>query len=120
MRVSIDRNTGAYESFRWLVVPDDEYLNERPRFRSKRAMTTPEVESGDYVQKPLEPSISVGSALAAKQVILQKIRDAEREQILNDFRSARSTVSGTIKRMDGTGSAVVEAGKIERFFPGIK
>ena len=52
-------------------------------------------------------------AQAAKQVILQKIRDAEREQVLNDF-LARSDalVSGTVKRME-RGSAVIESGRIE-------
>ncbi len=56
-------------------------------------------------------------AQAAKQVILQRIRDAEREQILQDFLERKEfIVSGTIKRME-RGNAIVEAGKIEAVLP---
>ena len=52
----------------------------------------PEFQVGDFIEEPLEP-IDFGriGAQAAKQVILQKIRDAEREQILSDFLSVAST-----------------------------
>ena len=54
---------------------------------------------------------------ALEQAILQKIRDAEREQVLNDFLDRGETiVSGTIKRMD-KGDAIVETGKIEARLP---
>ena len=120
VRVSIDRNTGNFESFRrWQVVPDDEYVNEYLQVPLSEARNDDsEVESGDYLEEALEP-IDFGriGAQAAKQVILQKIRDAEREQILNDFLERKEhVVSGTIKRME-RGSAVVEAGKIEALLP---
>jgi transcription termination/antitermination protein NusA len=94
VRVSIDRSTGNFESFRrWLIVPENEYVNEyleRPLPEAQK--DDPEIEAGDYLEEPLEP-IDFGriGAQAAKQVILQKIRDAEREQILADFWSARNT-----------------------------
>ena len=87
-RVSIDRETGDYESFRrWTVVPDEEH--EEPAHQiaiTDAAERDPALEMGDVVEEPLEP-VEFGriGAQAAKQVILQKIRDAEREQILNDF-----------------------------------
>src|SRR5262250_1782545 len=87
-RVSIDRETGDYESFRrWTVVPDEEH--EEPAHQiaiTDAADRDPELRLGDVVEEPLEP-VEFGriGAQAAKQVILQKIRDAEREQILNDF-----------------------------------
>ena len=88
VRVSIDRNTGNYDSFRrWQVVADNEYVNEYLQVPLSDAQKDdPEVEAGDYLEEPLEP-IDFGriGAQAAKQVILQKIRDAEREQILADF-----------------------------------
>ena len=120
VRVSIDRNTGNYDSFRrWQVVPDDEYVNEYLQVPlSDARKDDPEVEAGDYLEEPLEP-IDFGriGAQAAKQVILQKIRDAEREQILSDFLSrGEHVVSGTIKRME-RGNAIVEAGKIEALLP---
>ena len=120
VRVSIDRNTGNYDSFRrWQVVADDEYVNEYLQVPlSDARKDDPEVEAGDYLEEPLEP-IDFGriGAQAAKQVILQKIRDAEREQILSDFLSrGEHVVSGTIKRME-RGNAIIEAGKIEALLP---
>ena len=120
VRVSIDRATGNFESFRrWQVVADDEYVNEFLEIPlSDARKDDPEVEAGDYLEEPLEP-IDFGriGAQAAKQVILQKIRDAEREQILNDFLDRKEhVVSGTIKRME-RGNAIIEAGKIEALLP---
>ena len=120
VRVSIDRNTGNFESFRrWQVVADEEYVNEYLQVPvSDARKDDPEVDAGDYLEEPLEP-IDFGriGAQAAKQVILQRIRDAEREQILNDFLARKEhVVSGTIKRME-RGNAIVEAGKIEALLP---
>jgi N utilization substance protein A len=78
----------------------------------------PELQVDDYIEEPLEP-IEFGriGAQAAKQAILQKIRDAEREQVLNDFLERGETiVSGTVKRMD-KGDAIIEMGKIEARLP---
>ncbi len=120
VRVAIDRDTGNYESFRrWLIVADNEYVNEYLQMPLSDAQKDdPEIEAGDYLEEPLEP-IDFGriGAQAAKQVILQKIRDAEREQILQDFLERKEhVVSGTIKRME-RGNAIVEAGKIEAMLP---
>ena len=120
VRVSIDRNTGSFESFRrWQVVPDNEYVNEYLETPLSEAVKSDaEIECGDSIEEPLEP-IDFGriGAQAAKQVILQKIRDAEREQILADFlERGDQIVYGTIKRME-RGNAVIEAGKIEALLP---
>jgi N utilization substance protein A len=120
VRVSIDRNTGEFESFRrWHVVAEDEFVNEYLQIPlSEASKDDAEVELGDFIEEPLEP-IDFGriGAQAAKQVILQKIRDAEREQILNDFLERKEhLVTGTIKRME-RGNAIVESGKIEALLP---
>ncbi|MDP3438533.1 MAG: transcription termination factor NusA, partial [Azonexus sp.] len=120
VRVSIDRATGSFESFRrWQVVPDNEYVNEFLQIPLSDAQKDdPEVEAGDSIEEALEP-IDFGriGAQAAKQVILQKIRDAEREQILADFlERGDHIVYGTIKRME-RGNAIIEAGKIEALLP---
>jgi N utilization substance protein A len=120
VRVAIDRATGSYESFRrWQVVPDNEYVNEyMEKPLSEAQKDDPEIECGDTLEEPQE-AIDFGriGAQAAKQVILQKIRDAEREQILSDFLDRKeSVVFGTIKRME-RGNAIVEAGKIEALLP---
>ena len=87
-RVHIDRETGDYESFRrWQVVLDEEIEEPARQLTLEQARErVPDIELEGYVEEPLEP-IEFGriGAQAAKQVILQKIRDAEREQILNDF-----------------------------------
>ncbi|GBG01543.1 transcription termination/antitermination protein NusA [Azospira sp. I13] len=120
VRVVIDRNTGEYESFRrWNVVADEAYVNEFLELPlSEAAKQDDSVEVGDIIEESLEP-IDFGriGAQAAKQVILQRIRDAEREQILSDFLERKEhIVSGTIKRME-RGNAIIEAGKIEALLP---
>ena len=120
VRVVVDRMTGDYETFRrWIVVADESYLNEEMQIPLSEAQEQdPEVEIGDYLEEELEP-IDFGriGAQAAKQVILQKIRDAERDQILNDFLERKKhLVTGTIKRME-RGNAIVEAGKVEALLP---
>ena len=119
--VAIDRETGDHEGFRrWLVVPDEAGLQEpdKQEMLSDAVEIVPNIQVGEYIEEPLEP-IEFGriGAQAAKQAILQKIRDAEREQVLNDFLDRGETiVSGTIKRMD-KGDAIIETGKIEARLP---
>jgi N utilization substance protein A len=115
-RVSIDRVTGDYQSFRrWLVVEDGavEHL-ERQIALNDATQVDSSLQIGSYLEKPLEP-IEFGriGAQAAKQVIFQKIRDAEREQTLNDFLEREEyLITGTVKRME-RGNAIIESGKIE-------
>jgi N utilization substance protein A len=120
VRVEIDRETGEYESFRrWLVLPDDQVDNDEAQMGLIDAREQlPDVQEGDYIEEDLEP-IDFGriGAQAAKQVILQKIRDAEREQVLNDFLERKEhLVTGTVKRME-RGNAIIEAGRIEALLP---
>ncbi|GBL46638.1 transcription termination protein NusA [Sulfuriferula multivorans] len=119
-RVSIDRETGNYDSFRvWEVVADDAMeFPDRQIGLSEAQQQQPDIQLGNFIEEMLEP-IEFGriGAQAAKQVILQKIRDAEREQILNDFLLRKEyLVTGTIKRME-RGSAIIESGRIEGLLP---
>ncbi len=119
-RVAIDRETGDYESFRrWQVVPDDALEEPARQLTLEEARKiNPDVELEGYIEEPLEP-VEFGriGAQAAKQVILQKIRDAEREQILNDFLEREEfIVTGSIKRME-RGNAIIESGRIEAILP---
>jgi len=118
VRVQIDRQSGDYEAFRrWQVVTEQELESEDNQILLVDAQYDhPEIEVGDYVEEPLE-AVEFGriGAQAAKQVILQKIRDAEREQILNDFLERKEhLVTGVVKRMD-RGNAIIESGRIEGF-----
>ena len=117
MRVAVDRDTGEYETFRrWLVVPDSAGLQnpDAEELLSEALERIPDIEEGDYIEEAVE-SVTIGriGAQAAKQVILQKIRDAEREQLLNDFLSRGEKIMvGTVKRLD-KGDIIVESGRVE-------
>ena len=117
MRVSVDRESGEYETFRrWLVVPDSAGLQnpDSEELLTDAQDRIADIEEGDYIEEPVE-SVSIGriGAQAAKQVILQKIRDAEREQLLNDFLSRGDKIFvGTVKRLD-KGDIIVESGRVE-------
>ncbi len=121
IRVAVDRETGEYDAFRrWLVVPDEAGLQEPGHqiILTDAREQIPDVEVDEYIEEPL-PRQDLGRRFAqdTKQVILQKIRDAEREQLLAEFLSRNdSIVNGTIKRMD-KGDAIVEIGKIEGRLP---
>ena len=102
VRVAINRDNGEYQSFRrWQIVADEALENPAAQvaLSDERAKGLAE---GDYIEEPLE-SIEFGriGAQAAKQVILQKVREAEREQILDDFLARKEhLVTGVIKRME--------------------
>ena len=120
VRVSIDRVTGDYESFRrWEVVVDDDIeFPERQIKLTEAQKRKPDAQLGDFFEEHIEP-VDFGriGAQTAKQVILQRIRDAEREQILNDFLARdEELVTGTIKRME-RGNAIVESGRLESVLP---
>ena len=104
IRVSIDRETGDYDTFRrWLVVESDEVL-ENPE-----AELTPEeakeqnlvLEPGQYHEIEVD-SVEFGriAAQTAKQVIVQKVREAERAQVVEAY-SGRvgELINGQVKRV---------------------
>ena len=117
IRVSMDRDTGDYETFRrWLVVPDDAGLQnpDAEELLMDARDRLADVEEGEYIEELID-SLPIGriGAMAAKQVILQKIRDAEREMLLQDFMSRGEKIFvGTVKRMD-KGDMIVESGRVE-------
>jgi N utilization substance protein A len=120
VRVAIDPLTGNYQSFRrWQVVPDEAVENRAHQIPLSEAVKVkPDISLEEYIEEPLEP-VEFGriGAQTAKQVILQKIRDAEREQILNDFLGRKEhLVTGVIKRME-RGNAIVESGRLEALLP---
>ena len=103
VRVVIDRESGAYDAFRrWQVVSDEEFYEPGIQLLIDHAVKRDaNLNIGDFVEEPLE-AVEFGriGAQAAKQVILQRIRDAEREQILTDFlERGENIVLGQVKRM---------------------
>jgi N utilization substance protein A len=120
VRVAIDHETGNYQSFRrWQVVENDAVEDPARQISLNEALQRDaNIQLEEFIEETLEP-IEFGriGAQAAKQVIFQKIRDAEREQILNDFLERKEyMVTGTIKRME-RGNAIIESGKVEAALP---
>jgi N utilization substance protein A len=120
VRAAVDRETGDFTFFRrWQVVDDAAFEAPSRQYLLHEAREqNPDSQIGDYIEEPLG-GLEIGriGAQTAKQVILQKIRDAEREQILNDFMARKEhLVTGMIKRME-RGSAIIESGRLEAMLP---
>jgi N utilization substance protein A len=121
VRVAIDRRTGQYETFRrWKVFADDSTELEVPdhELRLDDAVDiNPQAQVGDYVEEPME-SVAFGriAAQQAKQVIVQKVREAERAQVVEAYRDrVGQLVSGVVKRVDRNGIYVDLGGNAEGF-----
>src|SRR5581483_5336397 len=120
VRASVDRVTGDFSFFRrWHVVTKDEFeVPSRQYMLHEAQEIKADAQLGDYIEEPIE-GFEMGriGAQTAKQVILQKIRDAERSQILNDFLARKEhLVTGVIKRME-RGNALIESGRLEAVLP---
>ncbi len=105
VRVSIDRKTGEYEAFRrWEVIADDEELEfpERQIPLSEARKEAPDVEVGSYLEEPMEPpEFGRIAAQSAKQVIVQRVRDAERAKVVDEYKDRVGEIlSGVVKRVD--------------------
>ena len=116
-KVVIDRETGNYETFRaWEVVEDDfeEFDEALHVLASDEKVTSASLQPGDYVKEPIERAeFGRIQAQAAKQVIMQKVREASREQIVERFKDREGEmVSGTVKRME-RGDVIVDLGDAE-------
>ncbi len=112
VRVAIDRETGDYHAFRrWEVVPDDveEFEPERQIRLSEARERQPGIEVGEYIEEPIE-SVEFGriGAQTAKQVIVQKVREAERAKVVETFKDRKGEiVTGQVKRLD-KGNVIVD------------
>lgn len=107
VRVAIDRTTGDYDTFRrWEVV--EAYSEDEPDAPLRQIILDvaraeyPEIEVGEFVEEPIE-SIEFGriAAQAAKQVIVQKVREAERAKVVEAYQGREGElVTGVVKRID--------------------
>jgi len=123
VRVTIDRETGDYDTFRrWLVFEDESTELETPdrELRMIDAVDVDEAaEPGGYVEVPMD-SVDFGriAAQTAKQVIVQKVREAEREQVVEEYQGREGEMlSGLVKRVDRNGVYIDLGGNAEGFVP---
>ena len=117
VRVTIDRESGDYETFRrWEVLPDDadaeifESVDRQMRHMDAVDIDA-EIEVGQYIEEPLE-NVEFGriAAQAAKQVIVQKVREAERAQVVEAYQDrVGELLTGLVKRME-RGSVIIDLG----------
>ncbi|MFZ1343285.1 transcription termination factor NusA [Thiothrix eikelboomii] len=109
VRVAVNRNTGDYDTYRrWLVVDDEDPNFESPErqillsYAHSRGL---DVEVGEYIEEKIE-SVEFGriAAQTAKQVIVAKVREAEREKLVSSYRDkVGQLIMGTVKRVDRKG-----------------
>ncbi len=123
VRVDIDRETGDYETFRrWLVVEDTGEGLENPLAEitlEAALLDDPDIQPGDYIEEQIE-SVEFGriAAQTAKQVIVQKVREAERARVIDAYTGREGElVMGTVKRVE-RGNVYLDLGdNVEAFIP---
>ncbi|GAB2694810.1 transcription termination factor NusA [Aliiglaciecola sp. 3_MG-2023] len=105
VRVNIDRETGDFDTFRrWVVIPDDQ-VQENPYAEitfSAAQVDDPEIQLGDFIEDQIE-SIKFDriTTQTAKQVIVQKVREAERAQMIAEYEDrVGDLVTGTVKKVN--------------------
>lgn len=121
LRVKLDPRSGEYETFRyWDVVADDEV--EFPDYQlalSEAQKRSPTIALGESIQE-LIPSIEFGriAAQTARQVIMQKVREAERQQIVDQFKAKLGQlIYGTVKKVTRDNIIIELGSKAEAFMP---
>ena len=122
VRVAIDRETGAYDTFRrWEIVEDDaeQEFPLRQLTLSAARLDEPEIEPGGYAEEQID-SVAFGriAAQTAKQVIVQKVREAERERVVEAYSDrVGELVMGIVKRTDRGGVYLDLGNNAEAFVP---
>ena len=113
-RVSVDRDTGDYETFRvWTIVDEDEYEEEGSQFTLEQANEKDKsLDIGDSWEEKID-NLEFGriAAQTAKQVIVQKVREAEREIVISEYKDrVGELVAGTVKKVTRD-NIIVDLGK---------
>ena len=116
VRVAIDRITGDFDTFRqWVVIADDQE-QENPYAEitlSAAQIDEPDIQIGDFVEDQIE-SITFDriTTQTAKQVIFQKVREAERAQIIAEYEDrVGELVTGTVKKVNRD-NIIIDLGKV--------
>ena len=121
VRVHIDRRTGDYDTFRyWTVVEDDEF--ETPDYEIKQSIAEqrdPPLKLGDVVEQKIENAVFGHiAAQTAKQVIVQKVREAERAEVVRQYADHEGElVAGIVKKTTRDGLIIDLGENAEAFLP---
>lgn len=120
VRVSINRATGEYETFRrWQVLADDAEVEiaDSQVLLSDARQSSPDVEVGGFIEEPME-NAEFGriAAQTAKQVIVQRVREAERAQVVEAYSNRTGElVNGIVKRVERGNVYIDLGGNAEAF-----
>jgi len=122
VRVAIDRKDGSYETFRRMEVIADDAEMESPDRQLRLMDAVDEVEGaevGDYIEEQIEnPEFGRIAAQAAKQVIVQRVREAERQQVIDAWKDrVGELVTGIVKRVERGNIYVDLGGNAEAIIP---
>lgn len=116
VRVSIDRKSGDFDTFRrWLIV-DEVTQPTREITLDAAQFDDPEAQLGGYIEDEIESVVFDRiTTQTAKQVIVQKVREAERAMVVDQFRSHEGEiVTGVVKKLTGTASVWIWAAMPKR------
>ncbi len=123
VRVIIDRDTGEYKTYRqWMVFEDDSRELEDPDYELRMIDALDihkDASPGEYVREEID-SIDFGriGAQIAKQVIVQKVREAEKQKTIDRFENnIGELVNGVVKRVDRNGFHIDIGNNSEAFLP---
>jgi len=123
-RVSIDRESGEYETFRrWQVVTDEELEDENRQYTLEQGRAIQaDIELEGWIEEPMDsvPLAEMGriAAQVAKQVIVQKVREAERARVVEIYKEEEGDlVSGSVKRTERSGVWLDLGNNAEAFIP---
>lgn len=122
IEININRETGQYKAFRkWLIVQDEDYTypdSQKTIEEIQEEFPDSQLQIGDYYKLEIE-AVDLGriGVQNAKQMIVQKIRDAEKEQSLNKFlQTKEKLIKGRVVQLD-RGNAIIEIGQLEAILP---
>ena len=117
IRVSIDRKTGraTFTRVRTVIGPDDELENYQSQLTVAQAKQyLDEPKPGDTIVEEVPP-VEMGriAAQSAKQVILQKVREAERDRQFEEFKDRAGTIINGVVKREEYGNVIVDIGRGE-------
>ena len=125
-RVSIDRKTGDYETFRrWEVVEPNDEVDGDVEFPESQVLLevaqleNPDIQVGDFVEEKIDSvAFCRIAAQTAKQVIIQKVREAERKKVVDAYKDkVGELITGVVKRLEKGNVYLDLGGNVEAFIP---
>lgn len=120
IEATYNEDTGEVELFQFKeVVPREKYIDEEVEIPMDEALKLdPQAQEGDSIGIKMDAGeLGRIAAQTAKQIIMQKVRDAERSIIFNEFEERKGEIASGIARRVEKGAIVVDLGRTEAYIP---